>query len=319
MTPTGLFGTNVIGDVFGYTPGTGYSAVAMLEPGQGYWALFQVDSTYTLTGTAPSSTSATVASGWNLVGPMQMSVLPDDVMVTGSTVLSSYFDFTDGLFTPATALEPGRGYWVLTDAAGTLDFDNPSSATYLVEFVATWSATTHPTDFPASAHFSALFGGTHNAAVSFWDVDSLASEGIERMAEMGRRDTLQAVINRAIDVGTACNYILASNVNPSPGTMTPRTLDVDTNFPLVTLVSMIAPSPDWFVGTTGLNLFEQGAWVTQKAVTLYAYDSGTDSGTTYTAPNDDTQPPEPIARIEISPFEVSGTVVPVGTLTLTLQ
>lgn len=319
MSPTALFGTNLLGDVFGHDPGTGYSTAATLVPGRGYWALFQADTTYTLTGTAAPTTTATVAAGWNLVGPMHMGILPDDVTAAGSAVLAPYYAYTDGLFAPATALEPGQGYWVLTDAGGTLDFANTSTATYQIDFEATWSATTHPTDFPVNAHFSRLFGGTHNAAVSFWDVDSLATDGIERMAEMGARDSLNAEIVRAIEAGTACAYVLGGNVNPSPGTMVPALLEVDTDFPLVTLVSMVAPSPDWFVGTTGLTLFEQGAWVAQKAVTLYAYDAGTDSGTTYSAPNEDTQPPDPITQIATSPFEVGGNVVPVGTLTLTLQ
>ena len=35
------------------------------------------------------------------------------------------------------------------------------SARYNLTFNATWSAQTHPTEFPASAHFSGLIGMTH--------------------------------------------------------------------------------------------------------------------------------------------------------------
>ena len=37
-----------------------------------------------------------------------------------------------------------------------------ATARYRVRFNATWSATTHPNDFPSAPHFSGLIGGTHN-------------------------------------------------------------------------------------------------------------------------------------------------------------
>src|SRR5688500_14268429 len=45
----------------------------------------------------------------------------------------------------------------------------PETAPYRVTFDSTWSATTHPQDFPSNAHFSGLIGGTHKAAVTFWE------------------------------------------------------------------------------------------------------------------------------------------------------
>ena len=40
--------------------------------------------------------------------------------------------------------------------------------------------------------------------------------------------------------------------------------------PLVTLVAMIAPSPDWFVGVHDLGLIESGDWVDEMTVDLLA-------------------------------------------------
>ena len=64
-----------------------------------------------------------------------------------------------------------------------------SSATYQVTFEATWSAATHPTDFPQDglAHFSALVGATHNADVVFWASESAASEASNRWPKPGRQ------------------------------------------------------------------------------------------------------------------------------------
>ena len=90
---------------------------------------------------------------------------------------------------------------------------------------------------------------------------------------------------------------------------------ISEDFPLVTLVSMVAPSPDWFVGTSGVSLIENGYWVAENVVTLWPYDSGTDSGVSYTSPNQDTNPQEPISLITDGPL---GNGVPLGTFTFTL-
>ena len=64
--------------------------------------------------------------------------------------------------------------------------DHSLNATYQVTFDAAWSQQNHPADFPGNPHFSGLIGGTHQGSHSFWEVGSLASPGIESMAETGR-------------------------------------------------------------------------------------------------------------------------------------
>ncbi len=78
---------------------------------------------------------------------------------------------------------------------------------------------------------------------------------------------------------------------------------------------MIAPSPDWFVGVSGLSLIANGQWSEQLVVPLFAYDAGTDSGASYTSPNSDTQPRANIQRIETLPFLVDSEVPSIGTFT----
>ena len=81
---------------------------------------------------------------------------------------------------------------------------------------------------------------------------------------------------------------------------------------------MLAPSPDWFVGVHGLNLLDQGAWLEEVVVDLFVYDAGTDSGSSYTAANEDTQPAENIFLIETPPFLINDVVESVGTFTFRL-
>ena len=64
------------------------------------------------------------------------------------------------------------------------------TAQYRVVFDATWSQSTHPTNWPANPHFSGLVGATHNGNVHFWRDGEAASEGIRLMAELGQKTTL---------------------------------------------------------------------------------------------------------------------------------
>lgn len=191
-----------------------------------------------------------------------------------------------------------------------------NTATYEVTFTATWSEETHPDDFPPNPHFSGLIGASHNSYANFWREGELASPGIKSMAENGSKNPLDVEIAKAYVALKVYRFISGGGINSSPGSISMKFM-VSKSYPLVTLVCMLAPSPDWFVGVDSLNLLEEGEFVNETTVTLYAYDAGTDSGTNYTSPDDPTDPPVPIYKIEEPPFYYNGTVVPVGTFTFT--
>jgi hypothetical protein len=197
--------------------------------------------------------------------------------------------------------------------AGTPVSAATQTAHYTVTFVATWSAQTHPANFPSSAHFSGLIGGTHNGSVSFWAPGQLATPGIEKMAEEGDKLTLQGEVQAAINAATAGEVISGGGISPSPGSVT-QSFTIDLAHPLVTVVSMVAPTPDWFVGVHGLTLFENGDWVNQKSVVLLPYDSGTDDGTTYLSANLEASPHQSIGLITTLPLGNGATL---GTMTFT--
>ena len=193
------------------------------------------------------------------------------------------------------------------------------TALYAVEFEATWSAQTLPLDFPAGvAHFSGLVGAVHDENVQFWAENATASEGIRRMAELGSKSTLLAEVAAATPAGAAHFALSGGGIGTSPGRVSltfPQPMRRD--HPLVTLVSMIAPSPDWFVGVAGLSLLEDGVWLRSKTVTLYGYDAGTDSGARFTSPDLVTVPRGVIRRFNGYPAEANGVIVPFGTFTFT--
>jgi hypothetical protein len=192
----------------------------------------------------------------------------------------------------------------------------PQSVRYRVTFDATWSASFHPSDFPGNPHFSGLIGGTHRSDVVFWREGELASSGIRRMAEEGLKSALQTEVQAAIDVGTAEFVLSGPNLSNSPAS-TSLEFDITVDYPLVTLVTMIAPSPDWFVGVASLPLLQNNAWRDEVRIELAPWDAGTDEGTTYDSLNAPASLTIPIFRITGFPFVNNGAVAPMGTFTFT--
>ena len=189
------------------------------------------------------------------------------------------------------------------------------NAKYRVTFTSTWTAATHPTNFPSGPHFSGLVGATHNEEIHIWELGALASDGIEQMAETGGTSRLGVEIEELIAAGTAHARLSGSNLPTSPASVT-LDFDIVPSHPYVTLVSMLAPSPDWFVGVSGLSLLdEDGAWKESETVMLLLYDAGTDDGATFTSGNADSDPAQPISRLSSESGDTDFTAgePPVGT------
>ncbi len=189
-----------------------------------------------------------------------------------------------------------------------------SRATYTATFDLTWSSATHPGNFPGGAHMSPPIGATHAADFHFWQPGGLATPGMESMAESGSTNSLTNEINAAISAGNAGTRLRIGGFNvPAVRTLT---LDVTKEFSAVTLVTMVAPSPDWFVGCDAVPLLQNGVWVDSVSVPLVIWDAGTDSGTNFTSGNQDTNPQEPI-QLETDQFANGGPAL--GTLTFTRE
>ena len=160
-------------------------------------------------------------------------------------------------------------------------------ATYDITLDSRWTQATHP--YPPFPHFSPLIGALHNDTVSFWEPGGLASRGIERMAEVGLTGPLRNEINAT---GDAAQAISGSGVNGDDNTTIRVEVDLDRS--LLTLVTMVAPSPDWFVGLSGFDLRAGGFWNDSFSLPLTVWDAGTDSGSNFTSSDSDTVPKEPI-------------------------
>lgn len=193
------------------------------------------------------------------------------------------------------------GTAVALGGAGTSPGPTPSpSALYKVVFEASWSEDSHGGAYPGGAHFSPLVGATHSAGVRFFRTGQPASPGIEAMAELGATYLLDGEIQQAIDAGTAGAAIHGNGV-AAPG-LTSVTFTATIDHPLLTLVSMIAPSPDWFVGVSGRRLMKNGQWREKLVIPLRARDAGTDSGSKFGSEDFDTVPQQDVRKFTKKPF-----------------
>ncbi len=168
------------------------------------------------------------------------------------------------------------------------------SASYRMTFQGVWTRSVTPDGVPGRAHFSPLIGAVHDEQTSFWRPGGRASPQMERVAELGLQANLRALMSRDPHVLT----VLEKNLPGGGRASTTIEFQADKAYPLVTLVTMIAPSPDWFVGVSGLSLLDaEGDWSSSLHIDLFPYDAGTEEGTGFSLDNPPTVPQGTITSI----------------------
>jgi len=171
---------------------------------------------------------------------------------------------------------------------------------YTITFTSNWGNSTN-TSLPANAHFSDFAVATHNRSVTFFEMGQTASPGVELIAELGATGAFSTEVGNAITAGTADQVIIGPDLFFSDAnypTISIQNITVDKDFPLVSLLSMIAPSPDWFVGANSISLLDtNGDWIPEITMDLFPYDAGTEEGTGYSLDNPATTPLENITNI----------------------
>ena len=174
------------------------------------------------------------------------------------------------------------------------DLARAEMATYRVTFQGSWTTASTPGGVVRGAHFTTLIGAVHNPNVTFWQSGGVASPGIEQVAETGVTRSFRAEIERSSHVFA----VIQEGVSFGGTGRAAFDLQVPADHPLITLVSMIGPSPDWFVGVSGLSLLDsEGQWMSERQVALYPYDAGTEDGNEFSLSNPPTNPRESIMSI----------------------
>ena len=174
-------------------------------------------------------------------------------------------------------------------------------ATYRVVIEGLWNDS-QSNPYPASAHFTDFYGVNHSSSALLWKAGELASRGIEDVAEIGVTSSLEFEVNQLQQAGLAGNAIRLSSLFNLPNS-TQTTIRVSVDKSRVSLISMVAPSPDWFVGISGVDLRSSNGWRSVLTLSLVPYDAGTEEGNQFSLFNAATVPAEPIERVgNDSPF-----------------
>tara|TARA_B100000809_G_scaffold215722_1_gene221044 strand:- start:43 stop:993 length:951 start_codon:yes stop_codon:yes gene_type:complete len=200
-----------------------------------------------------------------------------------------------------------------------------SKASYTVSFTSVWDTETNDPvkgnstmTLPVNAHWSDLVGATHNSSSRLLEMGNLASLGIKNVAEVGSNGQIMSEVQTLINAGNADQFLQADFDDfAARTTATLTNIEVSEDFSLLSLVSMIAPSPDWMIAVDGIDLRDGNTWVNEIIIPLFPYDAGTDSGMFYTSTNQATTPNfEPISvLINEGPFNAK----PIGTLRITFN
>ena len=206
-------------------------------------------------------------------------------------------------------------FFACTDDEDMVPNEAIQSTEYLVTFNINWNSTDFPINYPSNAHFSRLIGWSHESNPSFFKIGTLASDGIKNMAETGGTSPLDDELKQLIEEGKGHKHFIGSNLSSGTGEIEIR-VEVTEQNSSITLATMIAPSPDWYIAVVDINLMENNSFVDQKTVEAHVYDAGTDSGTTYSSPNDVTAPQNPITLFVDSPLgngaELNATIASVN-------
>ncbi|MFT5848250.1 MAG: hypothetical protein ACJARX_000735 [Psychroserpens sp.] len=196
-----------------------------------------------------------------------------------------------------------------------------STASYDITFTSTWeNEIIDPVNgnstaaIPGNAHWSNLVGATHNSDFTLVRMGMLASLGVKNVAETGSNTALMNEVNSSEDA----NQWLQQGFSPfaAISSATLGDIVVSSDYSLLSLVSMIAPSPDWMIAIDAINLRDGNTWRDEIIIELFPYDAGTDSGTNYTSSNQVTAPFLPVSvLINEGPFNAK----PIGTLTISFN
>jgi hypothetical protein len=200
----------------------------------------------------------------------------------------------------------GAGGAASGGSAGAAALPCSGDATYSLTVDVTWSD-----EAVADRHYTQIIGGVHAAALTVWELGGYATPGVKGMAETGNATVLGQEVESAISAGTA-KAVVKFGGGAAPGSSTTQ-VTLSPEFSRLSFGSMLAPTPDWFIGVSGLDLCEAGAWAVSKTVEAHVYDAGTKDGENFDYGGSYTEPPAAIAQAV--KFFPEGTALPAGSIT----
>uniref|UniRef100_A0A5K3F8X7 F-spondin n=1 Tax=Mesocestoides corti TaxID=53468 RepID=A0A5K3F8X7_MESCO len=200
------------------------------------------------------------------------------------------------------------------------------TATYKLTFQGVWNSTTHPQDWPYKhpnlLHWTNLIGASHAPSFQIYAIGQTASAGVQSVCAYGDTTILREALSLAASKAEGAAGVptgsqsATTDVSPlrslitTPGMWGEETLmeerstlfSVNRTHPLVSMLTMLGPSPDWCTGISGQSLCKADCtWVNNLTLHLYPWDAGIREGNTYMPKESDRREiPDPIRYIDES-------------------
>lgn len=133
------------------------------------------------------------------------------------------------------------------------DCSSDSLAVYKVTLEGHWSRELFPKHYPEvrpPAHFSKSFGVSHDSNFSLFKLDRTASPGLKEFCESTDTDVWE---NVEINSKIVFDEFIIPKLNDPMDQIESR-LFVQSNNSLISLITKLMPSPDWFIGIDSLQV-----------------------------------------------------------------
>lgn len=165
---------------------------------------------------------------------------------------------------------------IISTSASALDSER---VVYRVTIESLWNSGDH-VRVPNSAHFSPVFAVSHNDNYSLFSIGEGVSSDFEGVAETGNTSGVERTAKKSQTQGSVHMLVVTENQFVLRSQIQTFDIEVTKNNPVLSFATMIAPSPDWVIGITGLKLYEEETGFTEfvGARNLYAMDAGTEAG-----------------------------------------
>ena len=189
------------------------------------------------------------------------------------------------------------------------------SVRYRLDVTLNWDGTVAD-GHPADKHWSRLIAFAHTSRYALFSDGDTASSGLALVATNGRVSVLEAELAEARRRGRAGMHVVVPGLAAGVGTFSVE-LELTERQSHVSFATMLAPSPDWFTGLSGVDLMPGDAWLPLAIRPLWVWDAGADSGPDFEGANVDTQPRQSVRLLTHPAFLTPDGLAPIGTATLT--
>jgi len=190
-----------------------------------------------------------------------------------------------------------------------------SEATYTMTVSLNW--TSPQFGVPGGAHVTPLIGMIHSKDTFQWKTGILATAGLELVAEQGVNTIMDTELDAIIASGKALSKFTFTQ--PAITGTVINTITLNTNYPLISFASMLAPTPDWFIGLNSFSLLDNNSqWISDITIDLYSYDAGSEDGDVFSTGYPDSSPHGNVAILTPANASIlangNASVGPIGTI-----